>query len=88
METISQLISERVDAVPLLINLMTDKLAYSILDDLCPPHGNWEGLSIGQVMITWLARILSERSHTMSHVQDSVDGNFLAFKTDGNAARR
>jgi transposase len=43
-----------------------------ILDQVSPPHGNWQGLSLGKTMVTWLAHLLSEQDHYMSHVQDWV----------------
>lgn len=71
MTTPPQFTHERVDDVPVLIHLMTEVLGFhTALDQLWPRHGNWQGLSIGQVMVTWLAHILSECTHTMSHVQD------------------
>jgi hypothetical protein len=42
------------------------------LDQISPPHKNWQGLSVGKTMVTWLAHILSEHNHYMSHVQDWV----------------
>jgi transposase len=41
-----------------------------ILDEQMPPHGNWQGLSVGGVTVTWLTHILTECDHFMSHVQD------------------
>jgi len=71
MTTPPQFTHERVDDVPVLIHLMTEVLGFhTALDQLWPRHGNWQGLSLGQVMVTWLAHILSECTHTMSHVQD------------------
>lgn len=62
--------SERVDAVPLLWHLLTEKMGVdSLLDELHPRHGNWQGLSVGQVVATWLTHIISEGSHVMSHVE-------------------
>jgi transposase len=62
---------EPVNDLPLLMHLLHDTLGYDeLLDQQQPRHGNWQGLSLGQVMVTWLAHILSERNHFMSHVQD------------------
>jgi len=74
MTTIASSVSitdERVDDIPLLIHTMTQQLGFpTLLDGLCPRHGNWLGLSLGHVMVTWLAHILSECTHTMSPVRD------------------
>jgi len=62
---------ERVDDVPLLMHLMIEVLGlHTILDQYWPRHGNWLGLSFGQVAVTWLAHILSKCTHVMSVVQD------------------
>lgn len=64
---------ESIADVPLLLYVLHDKLGYDeLLDQVSPPHGNWQGLSPGQTMVTWLAHILSEHNHYMSHVQDWV----------------
>lgn len=65
------LTDERVDDIPLLIHTMTDHLGFhTLLDEIRPRHGNWLGLSLGQVTVVWLAHILSECRHTMSPVRD------------------
>lgn len=59
--------------VPLLMYIMRERLGYDeILDQVSPGHKNWQGLSVGKTMVTWLAHILSEHNHYMSHVQDWV----------------
>ncbi len=70
MTTSPILTHERVDDVPILMHLMTDTLGLDrLFDQFHPRHGNWQGVSAGQVLVTWLAHILSECTHTMSPVQ-------------------
>ena len=53
--------------------MLHERLGYDeILDQVSPPHGNWQGLSLGKTMVTWLVHLLSEHDHYMSHVQDWV----------------
>jgi transposase len=40
-----------------------------LLDEHFPTHGNWQGLSLGQVAIVWLSHILSQADHRMNQVQ-------------------
>lgn len=62
---------ERVDDIPVLLHILRERLQLDqILDEHLPRHGNWQGLSFGGVTVTWLAHILSECDHFMSHVQD------------------
>ncbi len=71
MRPLTSLTHEPVNDLPVLMHLMHDTLRYDeLLDQQLPHHGNWQGLSPGQVMVTWLAHILSESNHYMSHVQD------------------
>ncbi len=71
MTTIPQISDERVDDIPLLIHTLTHQLGFhTLLDDIRPRHGNWLGLSLGQVLVAWLTHILSECTHTMSPVRD------------------
>ncbi len=64
---------EAIADVPLLMYVLHERLGYDeILDQVSPAHKNWQGLSVGKTMVTWLAHILSEHNHYMSHVQDWV----------------
>ena len=73
--TTSRITQEAIADVPLLIYVLHERLGYDeILDQVSPPHKNWQGLSLGKTMVTWLAhtRSVSEHNHFMSHVQDWV----------------
>jgi len=71
--TTTHITHEAIADVPLLMYVLHEQLGYDeILDQVSPPHGNWEGLSPGKTMVTWLAHILSEHNHFMSHAQDWV----------------
>src|SRR3990172_6815369 len=71
MTNTPELTHELVNDVPVLMHFLRDVLALDRgLDAVWPQHGNWRGLSPGQVLVTWLAHVLSEGDHRMSHVQD------------------
>jgi transposase len=60
---------ERIDDIPLLLAQM-DKMGITrLLDEHISAHGNWKGLSLGQIVPVWLAFILSEANHRLSHLQ-------------------
>jgi transposase len=63
------IITERVDDTPLLLAHMERMGLPSLLDEYFPTHGNWKGLSMGWTTTVWLAHILSEGNHRLSHVQ-------------------
>jgi transposase len=41
----------------------------TLLDQYFATHGNWQGLSLGQVTVVWLSHILSEGDHWLNHVE-------------------
>jgi transposase len=63
---------ERVDDLPVLFGLLQQMHVQAILDAVIVPHGNWQGLSHGWVMMIWLIHILSEQNHCMEPVQEWV----------------
>lgn len=52
-----------------LLNMHIDKLIDKVLPE---PHGNWQGLSYGQVAVIWLSFILSQADHRMCPVEEWV----------------
>ena len=63
------MIHERVDDVPLLMAEIRRLGVTELLDAHFPTHGNWDGMSLGEVVAVWLTHILSEANHCLSHVQ-------------------
>jgi transposase len=61
--------TERVDDIPLLIAKEERMGIGQLMDEIYVPHGNWQGLSPGKTTVTWLAHILSEVDHRLSHVR-------------------
>lgn len=60
---------ERVDDVPVLLSQM-NKIDLSGLINRCfNSHGNWQGISLGEVMVGWLAYILSQGDHRLNQVE-------------------
>ena len=73
MTDVPQLTHELVNDVPLLLHSQSvcDRLVLDqSLDAIWPRHRNWQGLSPGQVLVTWPTHVLSEGDHRMSQVQD------------------
>ncbi len=61
--------TERVDDIPLLLAQSQRMGIQELFDQHFPAHGNWQGLSPGATLSTWLAHILSEGDHRLNHVQ-------------------
>ncbi len=66
--------SQRVDDIPLLIAQMERMGLPQHLDVQFPVHGNWQGVSLGWTATCWLAYILSEGDHRLSHLQSWAEG--------------
>lgn len=66
----AQLIAnERVDDIPLLLSQMKKLGLSEVVDEHFAAHGNWKGLSIGQVVMGWLSYILSQGDHRLNQVE-------------------
>jgi transposase len=68
------IITERIDDIPLLLAQM-DRMGLSgLLDAHFPTHGNWQGLPLGRMATIWLSSILSRGDHRLVHVEPWVAG--------------
>ena len=65
--------TERVDDIPLLLGQMRRMGLPQVLNLCFPMHGNWGGLWIGDVVMMWLAHLLSEGDHRLNHVLPWVE---------------
>ena len=88
METpISVTRTERVDDIPLLLAQMDRMGIAALLDKHFPMHGNWQGPGLGQIVVVWLAYLLSEGDHRLNSVQGWAAGILLTLalclKADG-----
>jgi len=72
---------ERVDDIPLLLAQLEKMQVAKLLDECFPTHGNWDGLSLGQVVSGWVAFILSQANHRMSHVEPWAQGRLQTLTT-------
>jgi len=63
--------SERIDELPLLIHWLKQMRVDVIIDSvLGPPHGNWEGLSYGEVALVFLTHVVMRCTHFLSPVEE------------------
>jgi transposase len=61
--------TERVDDIPLLIKQQQEMGIAEVIDQVVSRHGNRNGLSLGWMMVGWLAYILSQSDHRLSYVE-------------------
>jgi transposase len=65
--------SERIDDLPLLVYWLRQMRVDAIVDEaLGPPHGNWSGLSYGELAVVFLTHILMSCTHFLSPVQEWI----------------
>ncbi len=89
MHEIPNIITERVDDIPLLIEQMQRMGLPTLLDTHFPTHGNWTGLSLGWVSTIWLSSMLSRGDHRMVHVEPWVAKRLWTLGvTTGQAGKR
>jgi transposase len=89
MHEIPNIITERVDDIPLLIEQMQRMGLPTLLDNHFPTHGNWTGLSLGLVSTIWLSSMLSRGDHRMVHVEPWVAKRLWTLRVaTGQAVRR
>ena len=89
MKEIPNVITERVDDIPLLLEQMQRMGLPALLDHHFPTHGNWQGLSLGWVSTIWLSSILSRGDHRMVHVEPWVAQRLWTLRgTTGQAVKR
>ncbi len=72
--------SERIDNLPLLIYWLKRMQVDVIIDQvLGPPHGNWEGLSYGEVALVFVAYVLMRCTHFLSPMQDWASKHLISL---------
>lgn len=82
------IITERIDDIPLLLAQM-DRMGLSgLLDAHFPTHGHWQGLPLGRMATIWLSSILSRGDHRLVHVEPWVAGRQIMLSQIGNEVVR
>jgi transposase len=80
MNDIQNIITERVDDIPLLLEQMQRMNLPTLIDHHFPTHGNWQGLSLGWVSTIWLSSILSRGDHRLVHVEPWVNNRLWTLR--------
>ena len=66
--------NERVDDIPLLLSQMRKLNLSGLVDEHFEVHGNWQGLSLGKVLVGWLSYLLSQGDHRLNQVEAWASG--------------
>jgi transposase len=81
MATEPIIINERVDDIPLLLAQLEHMGVEQLIDKHFPTHTNWQGKSLGSVVVIWLTHILSQADHRLNYVQAWVSKRLETLKT-------
>ncbi len=63
---------ERIDDIPVVYGHLQKMGIQMVVDSVITPHGNWQGLTPGWVIIIWLVHIITQHNHRMDCVQEWV----------------
>jgi transposase len=64
---------ERVDTIPLIIAIVNKMGVQQVIDSIFIPHGNWSGLSYGQLAVLFITYVLHSLTHRFSGVESWVN---------------
>ena len=73
------IISEQINDMPLLLGIMIAMGIRGLIDAQVKPHGAWQGVSVGTLVVIWLCYILTEQDHRMVMVRDWVKARQQTF---------
>jgi transposase len=72
---------EPVDDVPVIVEWLLNMHVDKLIDKVLPnSHGNWKGLTYGQVIVIWLVFILSQADHRMCAVEEWVSDRVTVLR--------
>ena len=63
------MVTERVDDIPLIASILDRVSLSNLIDEHFSAHGNWSGVSLGKVAVTFIIYVLSRGDHRISHVE-------------------
>jgi len=63
---------ERVDEIPIIFHWLTQMRVAELIDRVWPAHGNWQGLSYGQLAVLFITYVIHSLNHRLSGMEDWV----------------
>jgi len=60
---------ERVDTIPLINAMLVNMGVEEVIDSIFRPHGNWSGLSYGQLSVLFVTYVLHSLTHRLSSME-------------------
>jgi transposase len=60
---------ERVDDIPLIFHWLMKMQVAELIDRIWPAHGNWKGLSYGQLAVLFITYVVHSLNHRLSGME-------------------
>ena len=71
----------RVDDIPVIWKVIEKMNIIGHVNGVFTPHGNWKGLSVGEVVAVWMCYVLTTHDHRLSYLEDWVKERLAIFRT-------
>lgn len=71
---------ERVDDIPLLVHWLDTMRLQEAIDSVWHPHGNWDGLSYGQLAKLFVSYVLHALTHRLYHMEEWLSSHFVVLQ--------
>lgn len=63
---------ERVDDIPIIFQWLTKMHVAEMIDRIWPSHGNWQGLSYGQLAVLFITYVVHSLNHRLCGMEGWV----------------
>lgn len=63
---------ERVDDIPLILYWLKNMRTAELIDGIWPAHGNWQGLTYGQLAVLFITYVIHSLNHRLSGMEEWV----------------
>jgi hypothetical protein len=67
---------ERVDEIPVLLHWLKQMRVEEIIDSIWKPHGNWKGLTYGQLAVLFVVYVVHGLNHRLYQMEQWVEEHF------------
>ncbi|GKT07141.1 IS1634 family transposase [Desulforhabdus sp. TSK] len=67
---------ERVDEIPMLLYWLKQTRVEEIVDSIWKPHGNWKGLTYGQLAVLFVVYVVHGLNHRLYQMEQWVEEHF------------
>ena len=61
---------DRSDEIPLILHWLSVMRIAEIVDTIWQPHGNWQGISYGQLAVLYITYVIHSLNHRLSGMFD------------------